>query len=75
MVEEGQAEQQELFEEIANEARNQGFFLQMTPAGPVLIPMVEGHPWRKRIPRLERATRKELEAKQAKLRKKLQAKL
>jgi len=74
MVEEGQAKQQEVFEEIANEARKQGFFIQMTPAGPVLIPMVDGRPMEeKQFLSLKESTRKDLQAKQAKLSQKLQA--
>ena len=74
MVEEGQAKQQEDFEEIANEARKEGFFIQMTPVGPVLIPMVDGRPMEeKEFLALKESTRKELQAKQAKLSQKLQA--
>ncbi len=73
MVEEGQARQQEVFEEIASEARKQGFFIQMTPAGPVLIPMVDGRPMEeKQFLSLKESTRKDLQAKQAKLSQKLQ---
>lgn len=71
-VEEGQVEQQSVLEEIATEARQQGFALQITPVGPVLIPMVDGRPMEeKEYLALEETTRKELEAKQADLRKKL----
>jgi predicted ATP-dependent protease len=73
MVEEGQARQQEVFEEIANEARKQGFFIQMTPAGPVLIPMVDGRPMEeKQFLSLKESTKKDLQSKQAKLSQKLQ---
>lgn len=73
MVEEGQTRQQEVLEEIANEARKQGFFIQMTPAGPVLIPMVDGRPMEeKQFLSLKESTRKDLQAKQAKLSQKLQ---
>jgi len=73
-VEEGQAEQQKIFETIADEARQQGFALQMTPVGPVLVPMIEGRPMQEsEYLALEEKTKKELESKQANLRKKLQA--
>lgn len=73
MVEEGQARQQEVFEEITNEARKQGFFIQMTPAGPVLIPMVDGRPMEeKQFLSLKESTRKDLQNKQTKLSQKLQ---
>ena len=38
-VQEGQSEQQKLFEEIGEEARKAGFMLQMTPLGPAIIPL------------------------------------
>ena len=43
-VQEGQNEQQKLLTEIAEEARREGFLLQMTPMGPAIIPMAEGKP-------------------------------
>ena len=74
MVEEGQAKQQEVFEEIANEARKQGFFIQMSPMGPVLIPLVDGRPMEeKEFLALKESTRKDLQSKQAKLHDRLMA--
>lgn len=74
MVEEGQAKQQEVFEEIANEARKQGFVIQMTPMGPVLVPIVDGRPMEeKEFLALKESTRKELQSKQAKLHERLVA--
>ncbi len=76
MVEEGRAEQKKLFDKIAEEARQQGFFLQMTSVGPVLVPLVDGRPMEEsEYLALEEAVRKGLEAKQADLRQKLQASL
>jgi predicted ATP-dependent protease len=73
-VEEGQSEQKEVFDEIAGEARQQGFLLQMTPMGPLLIPIVDGRPMEeKEYLALEETTRKQLEAKQVELMKKLQS--
>jgi predicted ATP-dependent protease len=73
-VEEAQAEQQKLFEEISSEARRQGFVLQMTPSGPALIPIKDDHPMQEQeYLALEEAAKKELDAKQTELRKKLQA--
>ena len=75
-VEEAQAEQQKLFEEISEEAHRQGFVLQMTQAGPVLIPMKEDRPMQEQeYLALDEDTRKQLDSKQAELRKKLQASL
>ncbi len=73
-IEEGQTEQQKIFEAIADEARQQGFALQMTPVGPVLVPMIEDRPMQENeYLALEERVKKELDSKQAKLRKKLQA--
>jgi predicted ATP-dependent protease len=72
MVEKGQAEQQKIFEKISDEARRQGFALQMTPAGPVLIPLKENRPMQEEeYLALEEEVKKDLESKQTKLRKKL----
>jgi len=72
-VEEAQAEQQKLFEEMASEVRRQGFVLQMTPAGPALLPMHENRPMQEQeYLALSEQDRKQLETKQAELRKKLQ---
>jgi predicted ATP-dependent protease len=76
MVEEGQKEQQKVLEEIANEARERGFFFQMTQAGPVIIPLVENRPMEeKEYVALDAKTRKEIESKQIELRKKLRVSL
>jgi predicted ATP-dependent protease len=72
MGEEVQAEQQKLFEEISSEARRQGFIFQMTPAGPALIPMKEDRPMQEQeYLALDEDTRKQINAKQAELLKKL----
>ncbi len=72
VVEEGQSEQQKVFEEIANEARQQGFALQMTPSGPVLVPMTGDRPMEQQeFLSLGEEPRKKLEAKQTELLKKL----
>ena len=75
MVEEAQSEQQKLLDEISNEARRQGFVLQMSAVGPVLIPLdvKEGRPMNEQeYVSLDENTRKKLEARQTELRKKLQ---
>lgn len=72
MVEESQAEQQKLFQELGEEAQRQGFLLQVTAMGPALIPVVEGKPLSQAdYMALNEAVRKELEAKRADLMKKL----
>jgi predicted ATP-dependent protease len=74
ITEKGQTKQQKLFEEIDNEARRQGFALQITPVGPALIPIIEGRPMQENeYLSLEKRVKKELDSKQVKLRKKLQA--
>ncbi len=74
MVEEAQGEQQKLFGELSSEARRQGFILQMTPSGPVLIPMKENRPMEEEeYLVLEEDVRKELDSKQTELLKKLKA--
>ncbi len=76
MVEEGRSEQQKVFEEIGEEARKQGFMLQMTPAGPLLVPIVDGRPMEEReYLALDEKTRKKLEEKRNELLKKLQSAL
>lgn len=73
MVEEGQSEQQGVFEEMAQVAREQGFLLRMTPAGPGLIPLTDNRPMEeKEYLALEESKRKELEARQLEIRKRLQ---
>ncbi len=75
-VEEVQAQQQKLFEEISREASREGFVLQMTPSGPALIPVKDDRPMQEQeYLALSEAARKKLESKQGKLRKKLQASL
>jgi predicted ATP-dependent protease len=71
-VEEAQAQQQKMLEEISAEARQQGFILQMTPTGPVLIPVKEDRPMQEQeYLSLGEDVKKELDSKQAELRKKL----
>ena len=75
-AEEVQAQQQKLFEEISSEARRQGFILQTTPSGPALIPVKEDRPMQEQeYLALKEDVKKELDSKQAELRKKLKASL
>jgi predicted ATP-dependent protease len=75
-VEEAQTKQQKLFDEISSEARRQGFILQMTAAGPVLIPMKEDRPMEEQeYLALDENIKKQLDSKQVELRKKLKASL
>lgn len=73
-IEEGQTEQQKLFEETADEARRRGFALQLTPRGPVLFPLKKDRPMQEsEYLALGEEEKKELDSKQAELRRKLQA--
>ncbi len=73
MVEEGQKEQQRLFEDLQKRARQQNFYLQMTQAGPALVPLVQDHPMEdKEYLALGDKDRKALESKRRKLLKRLQ---
>lgn len=73
-VEEGREQQQRMFRDMGEEARQNGFTLQITPMGPVLIPTVDGRPMEEReFLALDEKTRTTLETRQTELRKKLQA--
>jgi len=72
-VEEGQSQQQKLFEQISEEAQRQGFVFQMTPVGPALIPLQDGKPLSQEdYMALEEAVRKEVESRRGELLKRLQ---
>jgi predicted ATP-dependent protease len=72
--EKAEDEKQKSIQGLADEARRHGFTLHMTPSGPMLFPMVENRLMQKNeYLALEDSAREELEAKQANLRKKLQA--
>ncbi|MBN2240754.1 MAG: AAA family ATPase [Dehalococcoidales bacterium] len=72
VVEAVQVEQQKIFEELSGEARQQGFVLQMTQAGPALYPMIEDRPMKQEeYIALEEGTKNELNARQTELRKKV----
>jgi predicted ATP-dependent protease len=74
MIEEGQGEQQRLFEDLQKKARKQNFYLQMTQSGPLLIPVVEDRPMEdKEYLALSEKDRKVLETKRRKLLKQMQS--
>ena len=71
-VEESQTEQQRMFEELAAEARKQGFALQLTPVGPMLVPLKGDQPMTEQeYLSLDEETRHRIEARQSELRKRL----
>jgi predicted ATP-dependent protease len=71
-VQEAQTEQQREFEAIGEEARKAGFVLQMTPMGPVIIPLHEGKPMPEEVyMSLDEENRKRIEAKRTELLRKL----
>ena len=43
-VEQSQDQQREIFEELGKRSRERGFLFQITPSGPLLVPLVEGRP-------------------------------
>lgn len=72
-VEAGQSVQKKLFEEIGDAAQKEGFRFQITPMGPVLIPLVNGKPLSQaEYAELEETVRREIEKKQTELLEKLQ---
>jgi predicted ATP-dependent protease len=74
IVEEGQTEQQQLFEQIGDEARLEGFTLQVSPMGPLIIPLQEGKPMPENVfLSLDEGNRKRLETRRNELMKKLQS--
>src|SRR4030042_4211992 len=44
LVEESQNQQRQTFEEMGRRSRERGFLFQLTPSGPLLLPLVEGRP-------------------------------
>ncbi len=73
-MEQSQAEQQKLFEELADDAKRQGFLFQMTQMGPALIPLAAGKPMSQEdYMALEESVRKKLETTRTELLKKLEA--
>jgi len=74
MVEESQERERAIIEQIGEDARRQGFYLEVTQLGPALIPMLEGRPMTKEeFMALEEQVRKDLEDRRAALLKELQA--
>ncbi|MBI2859889.1 MAG: AAA family ATPase [Chloroflexi bacterium] len=74
LMDEGQEKQHRLLDEVGEEAKKQGFLLQMTPVGPVLIPLVNGKPMSQaEFAALEDSKRKGLEEARIDLLGKLQA--
>ncbi len=74
MVEESQAEEQRLIQTLSDNAHREGFFLEMTPVGPALIPVSDGKAMTKEeFMALEESVRKDLENRRQKLLAELQA--
>lgn len=72
-IQDVQTEQQKLFQELSSEARQQGFLLQMSPSGPMLIPMKDDRPMEEQeYLALDEKTRNEIDARQTQLRTRLQ---
>jgi len=74
LVEANTSEQQKSFEELQREAHKQGFTLRMTPMGPQVLPVIDGHPMEeKEYLSLNEADKKSLDAREEELRKKIQS--
>ncbi len=66
LIEQNQANQQSLFEELQEQARQQGFFVQVTPMGPATIPLKNGKPLTQdEYMELSESVRKKLDAKRS----------
>lgn len=74
VMEESQNLQKQVFESVSEEARQQEFALKVGPAGPTLIPTVNGHPMEeKQFNALSENAKKDLNNKHDELIKKLQS--
>jgi lon-related putative ATP-dependent protease len=74
IIEAAQEERQKLSAAMREEARHQGFAIQVTPSGQAIIPLVNGKPVSEEdYMALEEAAKKEMDAKRNDLLKKLQA--
>ena len=72
MSENAQSVQKKAFDEISAEAHKKGFVLRITPAGPAIIPLIDGRPMEeKEYLALDEAKHKEIEAHQTELGNKL----
>jgi predicted ATP-dependent protease len=65
LVEESRNQQQSIFDEVSQKAQEQGFLLQVSQMGPVLIPIVDGHAMEEKdYLALDKKTRKSIDTKQ-----------
>jgi lon-related putative ATP-dependent protease len=73
VLEESQAEQQRILQEIGEDTRKQGFLLEMTQMGPVLVPLIEGRPMEQTAyMALDESVRRDLDKRHAELLKSVQ---
>ncbi|HET6462006.1 MAG TPA: ATP-binding protein, partial [Syntrophales bacterium] len=73
IIEESQTEQQKIIQEIGEDTRSHGFLLEMTQMGPVLVPLIDGHPIdQATYMGLEESVRKDLDKRHAELLKNVQ---
>ena len=74
VIDESQALQKQVFENVSEEARQQDFTLKVGPAGPTLMPTINGKPMEeKQFNALSESAKKELNSKHDELMKKLQS--
>lgn len=73
VLEESQTEQQRILQEIGEDTRKQGFLLEMTQMGPVLVPLIEGRPMdQTAYMALDESVRRDLDKRHAELLKSVQ---
>ncbi len=73
ILEQGQSQQRSMFEELNREVEQEGFLLQVTPIGPLLVPVADGKPMETQdFLGLHEAKRKAIEAKREQLRKRVE---
>jgi hypothetical protein len=74
LVEQGQDQQRQIFEELGRQSRERGFLFQLAPAGPLLVPLVEGRPMsQEEYLALEENAQKAIESTRAELFKDMEA--
>ncbi len=73
VIEDSQTERQQILQEIGDDTRKQGFLLEMTQMGPVLVPLIDGPPMDKAAyMNLDESLRRDLDKRHAELLKNVQ---
>lgn len=73
IAEEGQVKQRKMFDDLNRDVQQEGFTLQVTPIGPVLVPLLNGKPMEhSHFLALDERKKKTIEARREKLRKQVE---